>query len=381
MPQDDDGLDLDALERALDAGDRRRSSTRSRPSRTRAAARCRSSAGAGSSSSRASARLPVLEDDPYGLVRFEGDAAAEAARARGRRARDLHLVVLEDGRARRSASATSCCPTRPRLARSRRRADARTSRRCCSARRRCYEFVRRGALRAEPRARPRAAAGAPRRDARRARARARRRPRRGAGPRAATSSGWTCRTDVDAAALLERATRGGRHVRAAARTSSPAAAADAPPRGSRSASSRRTRSARASRGSPRCCPTRRLATRQRLRGEDDRRAGRARAWRGGRRRATPRLGAEGRADGLRREGAEPGAAEVAVVAGATVALLIVSLPRLSRAAPTVVDTASRGRPRQALPRRKRAISGGFRTCRESALLCCRGRVASARNAC
>ena len=45
--------------------------------------------------------LLVLEDDPYGLVRFEGEPRAVAARARGRRARRLHVVVLEDGGARR----------------------------------------------------------------------------------------------------------------------------------------------------------------------------------------------------------------------------------------------------------------------------------------
>ena len=66
---------------------RRRSSTRSRPSRTRAAARSPTSAAAGSSSSRAEHELLVLEDDPYGLVRFEGERAADALRARRRRRR------------------------------------------------------------------------------------------------------------------------------------------------------------------------------------------------------------------------------------------------------------------------------------------------------
>ena len=40
--------------------------------------------------------LAVLEDDPYGLVRFEGDPEASLARARGRRARHVHVLVLED---------------------------------------------------------------------------------------------------------------------------------------------------------------------------------------------------------------------------------------------------------------------------------------------
>ena len=53
---------------------RRASSTRSRPSRTRAAARSRPSGAAASSSSPRAHGVPVLEDDPYGLVRYEGEA-------------------------------------------------------------------------------------------------------------------------------------------------------------------------------------------------------------------------------------------------------------------------------------------------------------------
>ena len=45
--------------------------------------------------------LVLVEDDPYGLLRFEGERAADAARARRRRARHLLLVVHEDGRAGR----------------------------------------------------------------------------------------------------------------------------------------------------------------------------------------------------------------------------------------------------------------------------------------
>ena len=44
--------------------------------------------------------LDVLEDDPYGLRALRGCRAAVAARARGRVARDVHVVVLEDRRAR-----------------------------------------------------------------------------------------------------------------------------------------------------------------------------------------------------------------------------------------------------------------------------------------
>ncbi len=45
--------------------------------------------------------LAVLEDDPYGLVRFEGNPG-EPPRARRRGAGHLHVVVLEDGRAGRA---------------------------------------------------------------------------------------------------------------------------------------------------------------------------------------------------------------------------------------------------------------------------------------
>ena len=57
-----------------DAPSHPRSCTRSRRSRTRAGARSRPSAGAASPRSRRAHGLPVLEDDPYGLVRYEGDA-------------------------------------------------------------------------------------------------------------------------------------------------------------------------------------------------------------------------------------------------------------------------------------------------------------------
>ena len=47
--------------------------------------------------------LLVLEDNPYGLLRYEGDAAADAARARRRRVRDVPRHVLEDPLARHPA--------------------------------------------------------------------------------------------------------------------------------------------------------------------------------------------------------------------------------------------------------------------------------------
>ena len=72
---DDEGLDPDALEAELASRQRagRPSSTRSRRSRTRADARFPTTAERGSSRSSREHELAVLEDDPYGLVRFEGE--------------------------------------------------------------------------------------------------------------------------------------------------------------------------------------------------------------------------------------------------------------------------------------------------------------------
>ena len=108
-----------------------------------------------------------LEDDPYGLIRFEGEARAVALRAPGGTI-IYTLVVLEDDRARRPrrlvrrprrarGAAHRAAPTRP------------TSRPALLGEAVVYEFVSRGQLRAEPRAGQRPAEGSPRRDARRAR--------------------------------------------------------------------------------------------------------------------------------------------------------------------------------------------------------------------
>ena len=51
----------------------------------------------------------MLEDNPYGLLRYEGDAAADAALAR-RRVRDLREHVLEDPLARACGSAGRSAP-------------------------------------------------------------------------------------------------------------------------------------------------------------------------------------------------------------------------------------------------------------------------------
>ena len=89
----------------------------------------------------ASFDLDVLEDDPYGLVRYEGDAPAGAARARGRRAGHVHVLLLEDRRTRAAGRLvrrpggaprppSTTAPSRP------------TSRRRCSPRRSCTSCSR-----------------------------------------------------------------------------------------------------------------------------------------------------------------------------------------------------------------------------------------------
>ena len=113
----------------------------------------------------------VLEDDPYGLVRFEGDALPS-------------LYELSGGEIAYSSSFSKTVAPGLRvgwfvlpeeLARESRRPRPRpTSRRSCSGRRPCTSSSPR-ALRAEPRARDRPVAGAARRDARGARPRPARR--------------------------------------------------------------------------------------------------------------------------------------------------------------------------------------------------------------
>ena len=57
----------------------------------------------------AAAGTLIVEDDPYGLIRFEGERRAVAVRPL-RRDDHLHLVVLEDDRARACASAATSSP-------------------------------------------------------------------------------------------------------------------------------------------------------------------------------------------------------------------------------------------------------------------------------
>ena len=182
-----------ARSRARAAAATCRSSTRSRRSRTRAAARSATERRRRLVELSAEHDLPMLEDDPYGLVRYDGEPAPVDPRARGRRAGHVHVVVLEDGRAGptdrlvRRAGGDARRLRRPRgldvhLAAPPAAGDrARADRAWC--------------VRAEPRSHPRAPGRPARRDARR-----RSSPRwpgalRGARPRAATSSGSSSRRE------------------------------------------------------------------------------------------------------------------------------------------------------------------------------------------
>ena len=232
------GSTPDALEDALGRG-AGASSTRSRPSRTRAGARSRPSAGAGSSSSRASTTCSSSR------TTRTGSSASRASRRR--RCFELaggERVVYSSSFSKTIAPGLRVgyfvLPDAARRASSRRSPSRRTSRPCCSAQATVFEFLRRGALRAEPRARPRpAAARAATRCSRRSSASS---PsaRRGAGRRAATSSGSTCRRDAARAARPRRGRRASRSCQGS--DFFPPARAASSRRGSRSASSRRTRS-------------------------------------------------------------------------------------------------------------------------------------------
>ena len=147
---------------------RRRSCTCCRPSRTRAAARCPRIAAAVSSSWPPTHDLLVLEDDPYGLVRFDGEPLPSLHELSGGDDR-VQLVVLEDDRRPGCGSAGSCFPeTLARELEATATGDLHHARAA-----RPGDGVRVPAarsVRAEPRAGPRPARRAPRRDARRVRA-------------------------------------------------------------------------------------------------------------------------------------------------------------------------------------------------------------------
>ena len=156
--------------------------------------------------------LLVLEDDPYGLVRFEGEPPPTPLRPRRRRARHLLVVVLEDGRARPPRRLLRAAGRRSRR-RSRRSPSRPTSRRRSSPRRRCSSSS--GAASSSPTCERVCGllARAAGRDARGARARVRRPARRGAHPEGGYFLWLDLPDGTDAAALLERADRGGRAVR------------------------------------------------------------------------------------------------------------------------------------------------------------------------
>ena len=71
---DDEGITPESLEDAMRIAENRgASSTRSRPSRTRAAARCRPTGAQRIVELAGFYNLQVVEDDPYGLIRYEGE--------------------------------------------------------------------------------------------------------------------------------------------------------------------------------------------------------------------------------------------------------------------------------------------------------------------
>ena len=113
VPLDADGIDVDAPGRAARARDcGRGSSTSSRPTRTPPARAPRLERRQALLELAREYDLLLVEDDPYGLLRFEGDAAADAARARRWRRRDL-LARRSRRRSRRAcAPATLVLPER-----------------------------------------------------------------------------------------------------------------------------------------------------------------------------------------------------------------------------------------------------------------------------
>ena len=163
--------------------------------------------------------LAVLEDDPYGLVRFEGRAAGEPPRARGRGARHVHVVLLEDRRSGRAHRLLRASGSRRGGLRGACRLDVHLAAVPPAGGRRRVRRAR--SLRAEPRARSRRAAGASRRDARARLPRTRPPDRRGAIRRAATSSGSSSTAPTR---RLSRRMRRGRASRSSpGRASSPRA--------------------------------------------------------------------------------------------------------------------------------------------------------------
>ena len=188
-PMDDEGLVPEALERALADG--------AKPAFLYTIATFQNPSGRTLSEERRRRvveiarehELLVLEDDPYGLVRYEGEAPADALRARGRHERRLRVVVLEDDRSRRARRLLRAAAGARGADRGARRLDVHLAAVHDAGDRARVPAPRQ--LRAEPRARATGLLKA-RRDAM-LEALERHMPtaRRGAGPRAATSSGST----------------------------------------------------------------------------------------------------------------------------------------------------------------------------------------------
>ena len=154
---------------------------------------------------RARARARGSRGRPVRARPLRGRARDEPARARGRGARHVHVLVLEDGGARRPQRATSCCPRRTR--RRSRSGPSRPTSRLRSCRRRSSRVRRPRPLRAEPRARLRGAAGASRRDARRARGARAGRHVVESSRRAGTSSGSTSTAPTPPLSRLRRSVK------------------------------------------------------------------------------------------------------------------------------------------------------------------------------
>ena len=171
VPMDAEGLDPDALERELE---RRRHELRLHdpdlPESERADALDR--AAPARRRARAEHGVPVLEDDPYGLVRYEGERRRRCTSSRAATSSPT-LVVLEDGRARRAGRLVRRPAGAGRADRGPSRLDLHLAALPHPGDGPRADRPRR--LRAEPRADPRPPEAAARRDARRARARADRR--------------------------------------------------------------------------------------------------------------------------------------------------------------------------------------------------------------
>ena len=314
MPLDDEGLDLDAVEAELDGprGFLYTIPTFQNPSgRTLSLERRRRLAELARERD-----LLVLEDDPYGLVRFEGEPLPSLFELAGGERTSSTLVVLEDDRAR-AARRLVRPARRARRASSRRSRSRRTSRRCCSPGDRLrVPPPRRCSSRTSSASAACSARGATRCSTRSSASSPDARP--GAGPKAATSSGSTCRRSTRRE-LLERAPRPTASRSCKGSDFFPPGAAASRRRGSRSASSRRTRSregvARLARARARSRAVG-LDGRGYARPRRERRSAAARAAAAAAATSDAALARpEGRARRVDREGAEAGAAEVAVIAG------------------------------------------------------------------